>query len=446
MASSRRASSERDCSAARVKTREQARDAFANAIELAKEQGRETDHFTAASAAKDFADKMNKKRMQIWALREMLAADDSRLDLWQELARHVDNANGLGVVIYGLLLKKRPDDVGAHLLFASYLANEDRVNEAVKHLQEVIERDLGSPLPWEHLIRLQILRGRIANARADFVRMSDEFPDDPVTRRAEARIALAEGRTDEAVEIIRAVAAQAEDFETQRLLALAEYRNGNLPNAAAAIDRALALRDDFAPDAMRLKARIHHDSEEWAAVLRTLAKIATNGHPVDQVEMLMSARALYGIDQPQKGAEVLEQILAGEKPPGAVAAEYARREGDAHPKRAAAYLEAALAREPGNLEILEELVRNGSAKRTFEGRPLAAERRDRFRPREAQHAAPARPHPHRGGRARPRRGRHAAGLRSRSLAARRCGHAVRDLRGPGPPRRGPGLLRRSRGR
>jgi tetratricopeptide (TPR) repeat protein len=340
----------------RVKTREQAPDAFADAIELAKEQERDIDQFAAASAARDFAVKMNKKRMQVWALREMLAADESRLDLWQELARHIDKANQLGVVIYGLLLEKRPDDVGAHLMFASYLASEDRVNEAVKHLQGVIKRDLGSPLPWEHLIRLQILRGRVANARANFVRMSDEFPDDPVTRRTEARIALAEGRTDDAVEIIRAVAAQAENFETQRLLAVAEYRNGNLPNAAAAIDRSLALRGDFALNAMRLKARIHHDSEEWAAVLRAFAKIATSGHPVDDVEMLMSARALYGIDRPQKGAEVLEKILAGEKPPGAVAAEYARREGDAHPERAATYLAAALAREPGNLEILEELV------------------------------------------------------------------------------------------
>jgi tetratricopeptide (TPR) repeat protein len=107
---------------------------------------------------------------------------------------------------------------------------------------------------------------------------------------------------------------------------------------------------------MRLKARIHHDSEEWAAALRALAKIATSGHPVDDFDMLMSARAFYGIDRPQKGAEVLEQILAGEKPPAAAAVEYARREGHAHPQRAATYLSAALEREPRNLEILEELV------------------------------------------------------------------------------------------
>jgi tetratricopeptide (TPR) repeat protein len=341
---------------ARVKTRDQAPAAFADAIELAKKKGDPVQHFAAASAAEEFAAQMNKKRMQISALREMLEADDSRLDLWQKLASQVESTSQFGVVIYSLLLKKRPDDVAAHLMFASYLARKDHVRDAMKHLQEVIERDLGSPLPWEQLIRLQILRGRGANARATFVRMSDEFPDDPVTRRTEARIALAEGRTDAAAEIMREVVAQSESFETQRLLAAMEFRNGNLPRAAAAIDRALALRADFAPEAMRLKARIHHDSKEWAAVLRALARIAKNGHPLGDAEKLMSARALYGLGRPQQGAAVLEKILAGENPPGMAAVEYARREGDAHPKEAAAHLSAALARAPANSEILEERV------------------------------------------------------------------------------------------
>jgi tetratricopeptide (TPR) repeat protein len=341
---------------ARVKTRDQAPAAFADAIELAKKQGNSVQHFDAARAAQRFAIQMNKERMQISALREMLEADDSRLDLWQKLASHVERMNQSGAVIYDQLLEKRPDDVEAHLMFASYLVSERRVRDAMKHLRDVIERDLGSPLPWEQLIRLKISRGRIANARATFVQMSDEFPDDPVTRRTEARIALAEGRTNAAAEIMRAVVAQSESFETHRLLALIEFRNDNLPKAAAAIVRALALRADFDPQAMRLKARIHHDSKEWAAALRALASIAKNGHPLDDAERLMSARALYGLGRPRRGAAVLEEILAGENPPGMAAVEYARREGDAHPKAAAAHLAAALARAPANPEIFEEQV------------------------------------------------------------------------------------------
>ena len=77
-------------------------------------------------------------------------------------------------------------------MFATYLSEGGLQREAIKYVEDLIERDLDSPLPWEQLIRFRIQRGRIASARALFVQMSDEFSDDPVTRRTEARIALAE--------------------------------------------------------------------------------------------------------------------------------------------------------------------------------------------------------------------------------------------------------------
>jgi len=340
----------------RKKSHKKAKRAFIDAVDLAKEQGDKNQRLVAAKAAEDFAVKTNKTSMRVWALREMLAADDSRLDLWAELASLIDRSTDLGSLIYLQLLEKRPDDVMAHLMFASYLASKDHERDAMKFLREVMDRDMGSPLPWEQLIRLQIKRGRIANARATFVRMSDEFPDDPITRRTEARIALVEGRTGDAVEILRVLAAESGNFEFLRLLALAEYRNHDLTRAADAINRALALRLKFAPDAMRLKARIHHDSEEWAKALRALTAIANRAYSISDAEMIMRARCLYGIDRPEKGQEVLEQILAGDEPPTAAAVEYARREGGDHPKQATVHLTAALAREPANPEILEALV------------------------------------------------------------------------------------------
>jgi len=333
-----------------------ARDVFIEAIDLAKEQGDEIQHFVAAQAAEDFAIRTRRPSMQSWAIREMLAADESRLDLWAKLARLFDDSNGFGVMVYKNLLEKRPDDVGAHLMFASYLARNDLKREAMEHLREVMDRDLGSPLPWEQLIRLQIQAGRVANARATFVRMSDEFPDDPITKRTEARIALAEGRTDDASRILQGLTTESENFEYLRLLALTEHRNGNLEGAADTIDRALALRRDFAPDAMRLKARIHHDLNEWAAALRALTAVANRGYSMSDGELIIRARALYGIDRPEKGREVLEQILTQEKPPSVAVIEYARREGSAHPKEATVHLNRALAREPTNPEVIEALV------------------------------------------------------------------------------------------
>ena len=107
---------------------------------------------------------------------------------------------------------------------------------------------------------------------------------------------------------------------------------------------------------MRLKARIHHDSEDWAATLRALTTLAVRGHTLTPSEMMMRSRALYGIDRAETARGVLEQILSGDAPPAAAAVEYARREGEAHPKRAAAFLAAALERAPANPEVLETLV------------------------------------------------------------------------------------------
>jgi tetratricopeptide (TPR) repeat protein len=342
--------------AMRQKSSKEAKEVFISAVELAKEQGDAMAHFAAAQAAGDFAVRARRKAMQVWALREMVAADESRLDLWRRLADTIDETNGLGVVVYQELLEKRPDDVGAHVMFASYLVGRGHERDAMKYVREVVKHNLGSALPWEQLIRLQIQKGRIANARATYVEMSDEFPDDPVTQRTTARIALAEGRSADAVKILRRLAAESESFDLLRLLALAEYRNGDLADAADSINRALAINRVFTPETMRLKARIHHDSEDWAATLRALTALGVRGQTLTPSEMMMRARALYGIDRAETARGVLEQVLSGDAPPAMAAVEYARREGHTHPKEAAAFLAAALARTPANPEILETLV------------------------------------------------------------------------------------------
>jgi tetratricopeptide (TPR) repeat protein len=73
-------------------------------------------------------------------------------------------------------------------------------------------------------------------------------------------------------------------------------------------------------------------------------------------ELLIRARALYEIDRPEKGREVLEEILAQEEPPTPAVIEYARREASTHPKEASIHLSKALAREPANHNVIEALV------------------------------------------------------------------------------------------
>ena len=114
--------------------------------------------------------------------------------------------------------------------------------------------------------------GLIADARAAYVRMSDQFPDDPVTQRTAARLALAERRPVAAVEILRSLVGKHEDYETQRLLALAKFRSVKLAAAQQAVGRSLELEPRNAA-ALRLQAQIHLWGGDSTAVIRTLRRL-----------------------------------------------------------------------------------------------------------------------------------------------------------------------------
>ena len=339
-----------------VQRRDEAEKVYVEAVELAKEQGKAEVHLIAANAAEEFAARNSRHAFRIWAIREMLAADPSQLELWSRLARLVDGASGFGIIIYEELLYKRPDDPGAHILMTTYLVEQRHTAEAIRHLNETIEGGLDSPLLFEQLIRLQIAQGKLANARATFVRLSDEFPANLTTARAEARIAIAERRNEDAIEILRDRIRETDSYSYHRLMALAQYRSGNLAAASASIDRALERRSEFTLEAVRLRALIHHDSEEWRQTLQAFRAITARGHSLSKTEALMQVRALYGIGKPEFALTALERVLGAEKPSVAAAVLFAQREGANQPTEARTHLMAALAQNSANSEALEALV------------------------------------------------------------------------------------------
>jgi tetratricopeptide (TPR) repeat protein len=252
------------------------------------------------------------------------------------------------------------------MLYASFLVREQKAEEATGHLESALANGLESPLLWEQLTRIHLMRLELADARAAYVRMSDQFPDDPVTQRTAARLALAERRPVAAAEILRPLVGKHENYETQRLLALAERRLGNLPAAVAAVDRALALTQDFAADAVRLKAAIHYEAEDWGITLRVLRRLIGRGMELDYEERLIRARCLYKLRQYSPAREVLEELLAEPAPPPAAAVTFAEYEGKQRPDQAQLHLSRAFERHPGDFDVLEALgeldVRAGRAK------------------------------------------------------------------------------------
>jgi tetratricopeptide (TPR) repeat protein len=185
--------------------------------------------------------------------------------------------------------------------------------------------------------------------------MHDEFPDDPVTRGAEARLALAEGRTGDAAATLRELMKTNESAEGQRLLALAEQQLGNLDAAVAAIDRAVALAGPL-PAYYRTKARIHFDAKQWGQVILAYRVLAGRGQRFTPSDELRHIQALYGLGRTGDARQALAALLARPDPPVEAVVEYAKREGAANPAPARAALEAALVRTPGDPRALESLA------------------------------------------------------------------------------------------
>ena len=254
------------------------------------------------------------------------------------------------------LLAVHPESIAAHQLFVNHLARNDEYDRAATHLQRQLTAGLSSPKLWEHLLSFQLRLRQSANARATYVRMAEEYPEDPITRRAGGRLALAEGRPRAAEELLRGLPTQSADSETLRLLATAEYRSGNFDQASATIERSVSLATGSSNGALRLKARIHHDAGEWGLALRALGDLEKRGHPLGVDEHLLKVRALYGMGNGPIGSAILEALLAKPNPPPAVAVEFARREGAARPELARAHLDAAWEHVPDDSSLLETLT------------------------------------------------------------------------------------------
>ncbi|MEE9607483.1 MAG: tetratricopeptide repeat protein, partial [Myxococcota bacterium] len=335
----------------------EAEKAFYRAMKVAREKGLRDEPLFVAEAAFEFSRIKQMRRLRTWALREIVRVEPERLSAWQRLARLEDGRSGRGEDVLRELLEVRPDNPAAHVLYATYLTNNGRGDEAIAHLSTTIEDGPDSPILREKLVRVAIEQGQLEAARTAVEAMADEFPDESSTRRAQARVAILDGRREQAAKLLRQLAVESESAETQRLLAIAEHQLGNLPAATAAIDRGMRLSPEFSPAIMRLKARIHHDAEEWRLVLRTLIEIQDRGFELDGRQRLMKVRALYGRGMKAGGAAALDALLAGPNPPAGAAVEYAKREGLRHPGKARRYLLAALARQPRSYELLKVLTR-----------------------------------------------------------------------------------------
>jgi tetratricopeptide (TPR) repeat protein len=330
---------------------------FRDAIALAKQSGEAKHVAYAARRMAAYAREKRQRELRREALRELVSADPTRVREWDELARASGQSEGkeAAEAVYQELLAAQPDNPAAHSVYASSLAREQRTLDAIAHLDRAISDGLDEVELWELLLRLEISERRIKDARATLAEMEDRHADEPVTTRARARLALAENRDEEALQILQGLSSEHESAEAERLRAVAHMHLGNYAAATSSIQRALTLAPRDALPSLRVKASIHDQAGEWQESLRILDRMAARG-ALELDEELMRVRALYGVNQADAARDALEKLLSGASVAPGAALEYAKREGAAHPERARAHLAKALSQAPGNYEVLEALT------------------------------------------------------------------------------------------
>ena len=330
---------------------------FRSAIALAKEQDSKSGVIFAARKMLGYSARADLLPLRIEALRELVAATPGSILNWDALARAVEVAEGAEAAdaVYAELLAVQPKLPSAHVAYSVHLSRRGRDLDAIAHIDRTLAAGIDSPALWEQLVQLELDERRIADARTTLEEMQERHEDAPATRRAEARIAMREGRPREAAELLRTLSDE-EDVETERLRALAEMRSGNLAAALAAAERAVELPPRADVPSLRVLAEIQKQMSDWSAALRTLDRLEGSGHSLTPQELTLRAQSHYELGENEAGYESLVAALSVTYAPPTAAVEFATREGRARPAEARAYLEKVLRLAPGNYPALEAMT------------------------------------------------------------------------------------------
>ena len=271
---------------------------------------------------------------------------------WNDLANLAESESpGTGPAVLERLIEERPEDPQAHLLYAQFLHAHGRSGEALAHLEAGADQGIEPAVLLDEAVRFALLGRDVERARQYAQRLGVEQPGHARTLLANARIALAMRRTAEAAELLDRLNELEESAESQRLLALAEFRSANLRAAQQAVSRSLAL-EPRNTTALRLQAQIHFRGGDWTAVLRTLRRLRATGVRLGTEDQLLAVRPLYELGRDHEARALLDAILKTDSPPEAAVVAFVRNESSRDPETTARLLDEALARRPASAALL----------------------------------------------------------------------------------------------
>jgi tetratricopeptide (TPR) repeat protein len=343
----------------------EADEAFRKAAEVAERWPERKLRPEVYRASLEWAQGKTAPELQRWALEGLLEEAPEDYGAWVELARLEEADTGSGIEVLERLAKERPADANAHAYYARALDRKAHA-DAIAHLEAAVDQVEQKPVVLGTLVDLRIAAGELDEAAKAVERMLDDHPNASATQFAQAQIALATGRLEEALELLGKIQGGFDNPRVQLLATDAEARLGRPDKALAALNRAIELSGETPPiHLIRRRAHLQVLQKDWAGVMRTLRGIANRlGGRLNRDDVVLLAGAYYETGRADEGKRQLEALLALEDPPVEAALEFARREGSRDPARAQAVLEKALAGKPDNARLLTRLVaRDVEAKR-----------------------------------------------------------------------------------
>ena len=337
--------------------RSQARRSYKLAIELAQAEGAAETQLAALTTA-SYARRVHDLELERHALRALVTVDQKHYEAWRQLASVVDRMpNRSGDEILQELTAARPDDARAWILWADHLAATDRSRNARTDLRRAIDRGIEDPALYETLIRLEIQLGSIERARTLLEVLERREPDAFATRVASARVALVEGRPDDAAKTLKRLVRKQPTPELLRLLALAHYRQGDLIASRAVLAQAMELSPEPSVALFRLSGMVEMSSGNWRGAMNAYIEMIKKRETLTEPERVNYGIAAYHAGAIEKSREVLRTMLMVPAPPPSAAIAYAQLFGADDSMVALGGLLAAYRRAPGNEQLVREMTR-----------------------------------------------------------------------------------------
>jgi tetratricopeptide (TPR) repeat protein len=335
---------------------QQAKQAHREAMQAAEKAGDDARRTTIGSSL-TYGQRTGDLDFQAEMLEAFVPLVPGDVDRWFQLAS-VEEARGRsGEEVLQRMLETLSGDAQAHLRYARHLIYaEGRLDEGLAHLETKANAGVEPPVLLSALVARLLDAQRLEEAGRIVERLEREHPDDSNTALARASLELDLGRTEEAAEQLRVVLGRSQSPGAWQLLAQAEYRRGNLPEALEAIANAIALAQSlgtpFPQRALRLQAHLQVASQDFVGALRSFHQLQRHGAPMAARDRQLQARALYGLERREAARGLLEAMMADTRSQPIAAMELAELDFVERPDEARAAITRALEAQPSHPGLL----------------------------------------------------------------------------------------------